>query len=140
VYIYGHHDNNHRSNSGNHHHFYDSAASIMFSPLSFTALGETMLYTSPNWWESSWSPTVARDLMLRNFGRVLTRLFLYRYALRFLMTTCLMRLPRYTSCKHTGAAQSGDGCIADPLSPFTSISNRLQIIPLFAAIPRILAI
>jgi hypothetical protein len=105
VHVYGHR-NLHRSN---HRDFYNGAASVMFSPLSFTALGETMLYTSPNWWESSWAPTVVRDLfVLGRSGRIVTRLFLYRFALRFLTIINLMKLPRCTSCNRTGAVEISD--------------------------------
>ena len=109
VFVYEH-NNDHRH--GHSDRYYDGGASITFSPLSFTALGDTMLYTSPNWWESSWAPEVARGPLLMRFGCNLTRFFLHRFALRSLMTTHLMTLPPFTSCKHTGAAMYGDGYTA----------------------------
>jgi hypothetical protein len=32
----------------------------IFSPASFADAGGTMLYSSPNWWESAWLPAVVR--------------------------------------------------------------------------------
>ena len=37
-------------------------AEVLFSPASFAITGQHMLFQSPNWWESGWTPAVVVPL------------------------------------------------------------------------------